>query len=113
MKLIKVKTTRRADKSVDEVIGDFVGYARKFGKQFGKFNVTFLTTFSDRKVVGWIGGDNAGIGGMTIPKAKEFLKQLKEDYENCKKAIEFATKTEKELQGNLQQVIKEAEASQK
>ena len=116
MKIIKVKTTRKADKDVGQVIGDFTVYASKIRKDFGKFGVRFLTLFKDRRVIGWIEGPlhtaHYG-GGKEVAEANIALKEMKQDCEDYKNAISYATKTEKELQKKLDDVIREAEQFKK
>lgn len=116
MKLVKVKATRKADKDVGQVIGDFTVYASKIKKDFGKFGVRFLTLFGEKKVIGWIEGPlhTAHYGsGKGVAEANGTLKEMKQDYEDYKNAISYATKTEKELQKKLDDVIKEAEQFKK
>ena len=112
MKLIKVKTTRKMDKDVGQVIGDFTVYASKIRKDFGKFGVRFLTISKDRRVIGWIEGPlhtaHYG-GGKGVAEANITLKEMKQDYEDYRDAISYAIKTEKELQKKLEDAIKEAQ----
>ena len=116
MKLINVQKTRKMDKDIGQVIGDFTVYASKIRKDFGKFEVRFLTIFKDRRVIGWIEGPLHTApygGGKGVPEANITLKEMKQDYEDYKNAISYATKTEKELQKKLDDVIKEAEQFKK
>ena len=112
MKLIKVKTTRKMDKEVGQIIGNFTVYVSKIRKDFGKFGVRFLVIPRDRQVIGWIEGPTHTAnysGGKDVAKANITLKEMKQDLEDYKNSILWAQKTEKELQKKLEDAIKEAQ----